>query len=364
MTIQAFIYIALLFQGHPEPVGPLSNPDLWRVINIVVFALILVYILRNKIGIGKVFDSRAASIVKELEQAKRDKEDALRQLSEVEARLGRLDLELAEIRLEAEQEAAREAERIRQAAAADAEKIRQSAQREIEGAMKSAQRASRIRRRPRCPDGRGDHPEGDSPGRRFQDADQIHGGTGRGEEMSIVAIARRYAEALADVAIAHNQVEQMDAEVGAFAQLITGSRELHDVFASPVVSMEQKRSVLDAIIERTGVSAMIANLLRTMLSHYRLHDLTTVHEQFRRAINRRRGIALAEVTTAVPASQDAQQMLTRKLGELVGKQVQIQFKTDPALIGGAVTRLESVVYDGSIRTQLQIVKQRLKEGTL
>ena len=182
--------------------------------------------------------------------------------------------------------------------------------------------------------------------------------------MSIVAIARRYAEALADVAIAHNQVEQMDAEVGAFAQLITDSRELHDVFASPVVSMEQKRSVLDAIIERTGVSAMIANLLRTMLSHYRLHDLTTVHEQFRRAINRRRGIALAEVTTAVPASQAAQQMLTRKLGELVGKQVQIQFKTDPALIGGAVTRLESIVYDGSIRTQLQTVKQRLKEGTV
>ena len=182
--------------------------------------------------------------------------------------------------------------------------------------------------------------------------------------MSIVAIARRYAEALADVAIAHNQVEQMDAEVGAFAQMIRDSRELHDVFASPVVSQEQKRSVLDAVIERTGVSAMIANLLRTMLSHYRLHDLTEVHEQFRRAINRRRGIALAEVTTAVPASQEAQDKLTRKLQELVGKQVQIQFKTDPALIGGAVTRLESVVYDGSIRTQLQTVKQRLKEGTL
>jgi F-type H+-transporting ATPase subunit delta len=181
--------------------------------------------------------------------------------------------------------------------------------------------------------------------------------------MSIVAIARRYAEALADVAIAHNQVEQMDAEVGAFAQMIRDSRELYDVFASPVVSQEQKLSVLDAIVERTGLSAMIANLLRTMLSHYRLHDLTVVHEQFRRAINRRRGIALAEVTTAVPASQAAQEMLTRKLQELVGKQVQIQFKTDPALIGGAVTRLESVVYDGSIRTQLQTVKQRLKEGT-
>jgi len=138
LTIQTLTFFGLLLQSHPEPVNPMSNPDLWRVINIVVFALILVYILRNKIGIGKVFDGRAASIVKELDQAKRDKEAALKQLAEVEARLGRLDLELAEIRLEAEQEAAREAERIHLAAAADAEKIRQSAHREIEGAMKSA----------------------------------------------------------------------------------------------------------------------------------------------------------------------------------------------------------------------------------
>ena len=138
MTIQTFTTLALLLQGHEEPVGLLSNRDLWKVINIVVFALILVYILRKKIGIGKVFDNRAASIVEELEQAKRDKDAALRQLAEVEARLGRLDLDLAQIRLEAEEEAAREAERIHQAAAADAEKIRQSAHREIEGAMKSA----------------------------------------------------------------------------------------------------------------------------------------------------------------------------------------------------------------------------------
>ena len=138
MTIQTLINVALSLQSHAEPEGLLWNKDLWRVINIVVFALILVYILRNKIGIGKVFDNRAASIVKELEQAKRDKDNALKQLAELEARLSRLDVEMAEIALEAEQEAAREAERIHQAATADAEKIRQSAQREIEGALKSA----------------------------------------------------------------------------------------------------------------------------------------------------------------------------------------------------------------------------------
>ena len=180
--------------------------------------------------------------------------------------------------------------------------------------------------------------------------------------MSVVAIARRYAEALADVAVAHNQVEQIDAEVGGFAGMMAESRELRDVFASPIISQEDKRRVLDALIQRLGSSPMIANLLRTMLSHYRLHNLSEVHEQFQRGINKRRGIALAEVTTAAPLNEAEQQMLSGKLETLAGKKVQVQFKTDPSLIGGVVTRIESVVYDGSIRTQLQTVKQRLKEG--
>jgi ATP synthase F0 subunit b len=116
----------------------LTSPELWKVINLLVFVLILVYILRKKIGIGKLFDNRAASITRELDQAKRDKEQALSQLAQVQARLSRLDQEVAEIRAEAESQAAREAERIRQTAGADAEKIRQMTQREIEGAMKAA----------------------------------------------------------------------------------------------------------------------------------------------------------------------------------------------------------------------------------
>lgn len=121
-----------------EAAGLLSNTTLWRVINLLVFVIILAYILRSKVRIGQVFDDRAASIVKQLEQAKRDKQEAEEQLAKVEARIGRLDQEVSEIRAEADRESAREAERISQAAAADAEKIRQSAQREIEGAMKSA----------------------------------------------------------------------------------------------------------------------------------------------------------------------------------------------------------------------------------
>jgi F-type H+-transporting ATPase subunit delta len=180
--------------------------------------------------------------------------------------------------------------------------------------------------------------------------------------MSVTRVARRYAEALADVAIERDQVEQAEGELRSVAELIGSNRELYEVFASPIVPLTDKRRVLDAIIERARPNRMIANLLRVMLSHYRLHYIKAVYEQFQREINERRGIVSAEVVTAQtigPAEQDA---LGRRLEQMTGKQVQLQFKTDPALIGGTVTRVGSVVYDGSIRTQLQEIKERLKAG--
>ena len=130
--------VLLLAGQTAEAGGFFNNASLWRVINLLVFVVILVYLLRNKIHIGQVFDNRAASIIKELEDARRDKQEALQKLAEVEARLGRLDQEVAEIRAQAERECQAEAERISQAAQADAEKIRQTATREIEGAMRAA----------------------------------------------------------------------------------------------------------------------------------------------------------------------------------------------------------------------------------
>jgi ATP synthase F0 subunit b len=139
LIIESLIQPALALAADAEGSGGFfTNPMLWRVINLLVFVLILAYILRNKIGIGKVFDDRAATITRELDEARKEKQEAQQRLAEVEARLSRLDQEVAEISSEAEREAAREAERVRLAAEADAEKIRQTAGREIEGAMKAA----------------------------------------------------------------------------------------------------------------------------------------------------------------------------------------------------------------------------------
>jgi len=137
--ILALISPALLLAGQTaEAGGFFQNAGLWRVINLLLFVIVLVYLLRNKIRIGQVFENRAASIVKDLEDARREKQEAQQKLAELESRLARLDQEVAEIHAQAALESKAEADRISQSAEADAEKIRQTAAREIEGAMRAA----------------------------------------------------------------------------------------------------------------------------------------------------------------------------------------------------------------------------------
>jgi F-type H+-transporting ATPase subunit delta len=179
--------------------------------------------------------------------------------------------------------------------------------------------------------------------------------------MSVTAVARRYAEALADVAVARNLVEQVESEVLAFTDMMAANRELYDVFATPVLSAKEKGRVLESLIAQARPSSVTANLLRALLRHYRLHYLDVVYQQFQREINRRRGVVPAEVTTAGAVSAEDRDRLAQRLQEITGTRVEIEYKTDPSLIGGVVARIGSMVYDGSIRTQLQTVKQKLKQ---
>ena len=182
--------------------------------------------------------------------------------------------------------------------------------------------------------------------------------------MSTLAIARRYAEALADVATARDQVDDIDRDVLQFVEMMRSNRELLGLFASPIISQTDKRRVLDALTERVRTGRLTVNLLRTMLSHYRLHHLADVLSQYRRVINQRKGRVIAEVTTASEFGEPQREKLVRALEQVTGKHVELDFRTDPALIGGVIARIGSTVYDGSVRTQLAGFKERLKRGEI
>ncbi len=177
--------------------------------------------------------------------------------------------------------------------------------------------------------------------------------------MSVTTIANRYARALADVITERGEMNEVVAELNSFSAMMIGHDQLRDVFASPVLSTERKRAVLNELLSKMQLRPTSNNFLRLLLDNSRLHSLDQMLRALARELDLRTNIVSAEITTARDISQQEEAMLADKLKAATGKQVRLQFRTDPAIIGGVVTRIGSVVYDGSIKTQLAQMKQRL-----
>lgn len=177
--------------------------------------------------------------------------------------------------------------------------------------------------------------------------------------MSVTTIANRYARALADVITERGEMNEVVADLAGFASMMTGHDQLRDVFASPVLSAERKRAVLDDLLSKMQLRPTSNNFLRLLLDNSRLHNLDQMMRALARELDSRTNIVSAEITTARDISQQEEGMLADKLKAATGKQVRLQFRTDPGIIGGVVTRIGSVVYDGSIKSQLAQMKQRL-----
>ncbi|MFN0109292.1 MAG: ATP synthase F1 subunit delta [Blastocatellia bacterium] len=177
--------------------------------------------------------------------------------------------------------------------------------------------------------------------------------------MSVSTIANRYARALADVITARGEMNEVVTELNGFANMLGSHQQLRDVFASPVISTERKRRVLNELLGRMQLRPTSNNFLRLLSDNSRLHNLDQILKALARELDVRMNIVSAEITTAREISQQEENMLADKLKATTGKQVRLQFRTDPAIIGGVVTRIGSLVYDGSIKNQLAQMKKRL-----
>lgn len=177
--------------------------------------------------------------------------------------------------------------------------------------------------------------------------------------MSSQAVARRYAVALADVVLSRGEAQEVREELVEWDALMRSNAQLLDVFRHPTIPHERKRGVLEELIRRTRLRPTTANFLKVLLQNGRLAELSEVSAQFAQELDRRSGIVSAQVTTARPLSADAQEALRARLGQLTGSKVRLQFDVDDELIGGVVTRIGSTLYDGSVRGQLQQIKQKM-----
>ncbi len=177
--------------------------------------------------------------------------------------------------------------------------------------------------------------------------------------MSLQTIARRYALALADVAIEGGEAAAVQAELLSWGEMISSNSLLKDAVSNPTVSYDQKRKLLDELIRRTKVRGTTANFLQVLLRNQRLSEINEVNKWFGQILDERAGVIAAEVTTARPVSEKSMEALRSKLATMSGKKIRLKFMTDEDLIGGMVARIGSTVYDGSIRNQLREMELKL-----
>ncbi len=178
--------------------------------------------------------------------------------------------------------------------------------------------------------------------------------------MSNETIARRYAVALADVALKQNAAIQIQSELAAWEEMLTSNHELSEVFRNPTVPYEQKRNLLQVLIARTKVQAMTANFLNVLLQNNRLVDLPQVNRRYAEELDKRSNIVSAKITTARDIPDDMRNSLYNQIVNMVGRDVRLEFAVDENLIGGVVTRIGSTIFDGSVRNQLDEIKDKLK----
>lgn len=177
--------------------------------------------------------------------------------------------------------------------------------------------------------------------------------------MSVQTVARRYASALADVALERGEALKVQEELLAWGEMFQANPQLPEVFRNPTIALEKKRAVLNKLIERAKPGQITANFLKVLLQNQRLTELDEISQKFAELLDVRAGMVAATVTTARSVPENAQQELQAKLVSVTGKKVRINFTTDPELIGGLVTRIGSTVYDGSVRNHLQQIREKM-----
>lgn len=178
--------------------------------------------------------------------------------------------------------------------------------------------------------------------------------------MTSRAAATRYARALFDVAQREGDIQQVGRDIAGVNALLSANEILGRTFANPAIPAARKRAVVEQLLARSGgISPILAKLLLLLAERDRLALIPDIASAYETRLMDHAQVVRAEVTTAVPLSDDRVAALRQGLAAATGRQVQLDTRIDPSIIGGAVARIGSTVYDGSVTTQLQKVKERL-----
>jgi F-type H+-transporting ATPase subunit delta len=175
--------------------------------------------------------------------------------------------------------------------------------------------------------------------------------------------ALRYARALLDVALAEADPVMVEQEIAAAAELFEGHRALWNVMTNPAVPSPKKRAIVDAILPQLGVTPVVQKLLQMLASRDRVALLPEIVDAYSGRLMDHQKVVRARVTSAVPVAADRLKRLEQELAGITGRKVVMSAAVDPAIMGGLVTQIGSTVWDGSVRRQLEKIRERLVAGS-
>jgi len=176
----------------------------------------------------------------------------------------------------------------------------------------------------------------------------------------VASVTNTYASAFADAVFSgHHDPDKTLREAQSVAELVAGSHELRAVWETPSISAEQKRAVLDAIVARQGISRTVRNFVAVLIDHRRINFLAPIVKQFELELNQRQGFIEAEVTSAHELNQSDRGNLESQMAKLTGKKVRARYLRDESILGGAVVRIGSTIYDGSVKGQLERIREAI-----
>jgi len=174
-------------------------------------------------------------------------------------------------------------------------------------------------------------------------------------------IAKRYARAFFDIAAEENRYEEYYGELLKFSSIIEESGDLKDFLANPIFDNDDKKAVVKILLEKVSLSGIAANFLNLLADKQRINALPEIVQCYREMMDEALKKVRVQVKTAFPLSAELSGGLAKSLEALTGKQVEMTIEEDSSLLGGVVVKVGDTLYDGSIKSQLNNIRNLLGE---
>jgi F-type H+-transporting ATPase subunit delta len=183
------------------------------------------------------------------------------------------------------------------------------------------------------------------------------------DDTIVEGVAGRYASALFELANESSKVSDVEKDLATFQGLLDESPDLVRLVRSPVVSADDQARAIAAIVDKAGIGGLAANFLKLVSSNRRLFVIQDIIKTYRALAAKARGEISAEVTSAIPLNNEQIATLKETLKASMGKDVTLQSRVDPSLLGGLIVKLGSRMIDSSLKTKLQNIKVALSEAS-